>query len=104
MFLDRLAVFHPSVLLVKGRIAGVEILGVKIILRDAEGIAEPLIVNYLAGAKELDRVVDVGIVRQAENIVVGGAGLLLCYYHVFAMFLVFQKTRKILMFQGFRYF
>ena len=40
MFLDRLAVFHPSVVLVKGRTDGVEVLGIQVILSDPKGIPE----------------------------------------------------------------
>ena len=65
-------------------IAGVEILRVEMILRDAEGIGEPLVMHDLPGAEELDRLSDVGIVDEAKNVVVGRACLLLCYYHVFA--------------------
>lgn len=41
-------------------------------------IAETLEVDNLALAQELDYLVDVGIVAQAENVVVGCAGFLLC--------------------------
>lgn len=41
-------------------------------------IAEPLKVNYLPRPEETDDVVHVRIVRQPEDIVVGGARLLLC--------------------------
>ena len=85
---------------IKRRIASVEILSVEIILRDAQSIAEALVVNDLAGAEEFDRVADVGIVRKAQDVVVGSASLLLCYYHVFATKLSLAKVRKILIFQG----
>ncbi len=55
----------------------------------------------LALAEEADDVVDVGIVRQTEDVVVGHACLLLCYYHVFATKYGFEKARKILILQGF---
>ena len=51
-----------------------------------ERIAEALIMHYFALTEKLDNVVYVGIVRKAKNVVVGYARLLLCYYHVFAMF------------------
>ena len=56
--------------------------------------------DYFTLAEEADGVFDVGVVDEAEDVVVGDAGLLFCYYHIFAMFLVFQKMRKILIFQG----
>ena len=71
------------------------------ILRDTDGVAEPLIVHDLALAEEFDRLLDVGIVNHTQDVVIGYASLLLCYYHVFATFLGCQKTRKILIFQGF---
>jgi hypothetical protein len=40
--------------------------------------AEPLEVDDFAFAQELDDVVHVRVVAEAENIVVGHAGLLLC--------------------------
>ena len=36
------AVFHPAAALVKGRVAGVEILAVQMLLRDAEGVGETI--------------------------------------------------------------
>ncbi len=51
-----------------------------------EKFAEALEVNNLALTEELDDLVDVGIVAQAENIVVGCAGFLLCRCFVSATF------------------
>ena len=73
-----LAVFHLPIPLVKAGIDGVEILTVKMILRDAEGVAKPLIMDDLSLAEIFDDVADVGIVAQAEDIVVGHTRLLLC--------------------------
>ena len=89
-----------SAALIEGGVAGVEVLGIEVILGDAEGIGEALIMHDLALAQESDDVVDVGIVREAKDIVVGGSCLLLCYYHVFATKSCLAKVRKILMFQG----
>ena len=50
-------------------------------------------------AKESDRVVDVGIIGEAEDVVVCHSRLLLCYYHVFATKISFAKVRKILILQ-----
>ena len=95
-----LTVGRSCSLAVKRRIDRIEIFGIQIVLRDADGIAKSLIMHELTLAQEFDRLADVGIVTQTQNVVVRRARLLLCYYHIFAMFLVFQKTRKILMFQG----
>ena len=70
------------------------------ILGDADGVAEALVVHDLTGAKEFDGIADVGVIGEAENVVVGGARLLLCYYHVFATKITFAKVRKILILQG----
>ena len=94
------AVFHLASALVKGRVAGVEILAVKIILRYTNGVGEALIVNYFSCAQEFYYIVYVGVVGKAKDVVVGCSSLLFCYYHVFATFWGCQKTRKILIFQG----
>jgi hypothetical protein len=93
------AIFVRTVL-VKRRVASVEILGIEVVLRYADSIGETLIVNDFTCAQELYYVVDVGVVGKTQNVVIGRASLLLCYYHVFAMFLGCQKTRKILILQG----
>ena len=67
-------------LFVEGRITSVEILGVKIVLRYSYTVAEALVVNELSFSEEFDRISDVGVVCQAQNIVVSGASLLLCCY------------------------
>ena len=71
-----LSVF-ASAALIEGGVAGVEVLGVEVILGDSEGIGEALIMHDLALAKESDDVADVGIIREAKDIVVGGSRLLL---------------------------
>ena len=68
--------FSPAGL-VEGGVADVEVLRVEVILRDAEGVAEALIMHDLALAEEFDHVVDVGVVGQTQDIVVGRARLLL---------------------------
>ena len=89
-----------TAVLVKRGVAGVEIFGVEALLRHPQGVGKALIVNYLTLTQELDNVVHVGIVRKPQNVVIGRASLLLCYYHVFATKLSLAKARKILMFQG----
>ena len=55
----------------------------------------------LSLSEKLDGVPHVGIVAKAEDVVVGDAGFLLCYYHVFATKSWSVKVRKILILQGF---
>ena len=65
-------------LFVKGRVASVEIFGVEMVLRYADTLAETLIMDDLALSQELDRIAYVGVVGEAENVVIGRASLLLC--------------------------
>ena len=44
----------------------------------ADAVAEALIMHDLALAEEFYRVADVGIVGEAQNIIIGRARLLLC--------------------------
>ena len=48
--------------------------------------------HKLALTQILDRLTHVGIVYHTQNIVVGHARLLLCYYHVFATKLSLVKA------------
>ena len=89
-----------QLLFIKTGVDRVEILGIHAVLRQTKGIAEALIMDELALAKELEGLADVGIVYHSQKVVIGNARLLLCYYHVFATFWGCQKTRKILIFQG----
>ena len=93
---ERLA-FHSFV---KRRIKGVEIFAVEVLLRDAEGVAEALVVHNLTLTQILDGIAHIGIIAQTQNIIVGYTSFLLCYYHVFATKISFAKVRKILMLQG----
>ena len=52
------------------------------ILRDADGIAEALIMDDLALAQVLDGIAHVGIVNKTEDVVVGDARLLLWCNHI----------------------
>ena len=47
-------------------------------LSDSKRFCEALIVHYFACAEEFDWISHVGIVHQTENVIVGGASLLLC--------------------------
>ena len=72
------AVLHLPAALVKRRVASVEILRVQVLLGTTEGVCKPLVMHDLALAKVLDGVSDVGVIHQAQNVVVGGSRLLLC--------------------------
>ena len=56
--------------------------------------------HYFPLPEEFDGIPYVGIVNETKNVVIGGASLLLCYYHVFATKLSLAKVRKILILQG----
>lgn len=64
-------------LLVKARVESIEILCVELVGDEAQGFAEPLKVNYLALSEKLDDVAYIGVVDEAENVVIGQAGFLL---------------------------
>ena len=83
-----------------GGVVIVVILGVQMLANHSERFAEALEVDDFALPQETDRRDDIGVIHQLENVVVGRARLLLCYYHVFATKLSLAKVRKILIFQG----
>ena len=72
------AVLHLPAVLIKRRIERVEILTVKMLLRDAECLAKALIMHDLSFAQIFNGIAHVGIVAQTQNIVVGDTSLLLC--------------------------
>ena len=76
--IDLSAIFVIRAVFVKRRIASVEIFGVEIVLRYANGIGKALIMHYFTGAQEFYYVINVGIVGKAQDIVIGCACLLLC--------------------------
>ena len=69
--------FLPTAL-VKGRVAGIEVLGVQIILSYAHSVGKPLEMHDLSLSEEFDRITNVGIVNKSQNVVIGRASLLLC--------------------------
>lgn len=73
-------------LFVKGGIGCVEVLGIQIVLRDTDGIAEALEMDDFSRPQEFNGIPYVRIVGEAKDIVVGGTCLLLCPNHVFATF------------------
>ena len=73
---------------VKRRVEGIEVLFVEFILCDAQAFAEALVVDDLALAEELDGLANVGVVDQAQDVVVGRACLLLCCTFISANFFI----------------
>ena len=65
-------------ILVKGWIAGVEILAVELILCDSECIAEALEMNSLTLAQEPQGISHIGIIYEPDEVVISDTGLLLC--------------------------
>ncbi len=63
---------------VKGGIDRVKVFGIQIVLRNTQGIGEALVMNNLSFPQKFDGIPYVGVVGEAENVVVGGASLLLC--------------------------
>ncbi len=86
--------------LVEAGVERVEILGVEVILSNSQGVAESLIMHYLALTQELNGLFNVGVVNESQDVVVGRASRLLCYYLVFATKLSLAKVRKTFIFQG----
>ncbi len=62
---------------IEARVERVEVLRVEVLLGNAQRVAEPLEMHDFAFPQELDRVAHVGIVGEAQDVVVGLAGLLL---------------------------
>ena len=88
-------------LFIKARIHRIKVFAVKPILRDAQRIAKPLIVHDLTLAEVFERLANVGVIDETDEVVVSHARFLLCYYHVFATKSSLVKVRKVLIFQGF---
>ena len=65
---------------VEGRVKEVDVLLIHAILGQAQTFSEPLKMHDLAGPQELDDVVDIGVVAEPQNVIVGDAGFLLRRY------------------------
>ena len=64
---------------VKTRVKRIKVFGIQLLLDAPKSFPEALEMHHLAGAEEADGVRNLGnIFDDPENIVVGGAGLLLC--------------------------
>ena len=66
--LKSLCLFVARKPLVKAGIEGIEIFAVQMVLGNADGVAEALIMHDLALTQILDGIADVGIVAQAQNV------------------------------------
>ena len=62
----------------KLRIERIEIAAVQLFLGDPQSLAKPLIVNDLPLAQETNGVSHFWIFYQAQDVIIGGSGLLLC--------------------------
>ena len=63
--------------LVKGRIVKVDVPLIHLLLAQPQTLAEPLEVNHLTFPQEADHVIHVGVVGQAQDVVIGLPGFLL---------------------------
>lgn len=70
-FQKRPALCSTICFLIEFRIVCVEILGIHIVLRDAQRVAEALVVSDFTLTQEFDRIAHIGIVHEAQDVVVG---------------------------------
>jgi len=63
---------------VKAGVNSIEVFAVKFILCDAQCLTETLEVHDFALTQEFDGLTYIGVFNQTQNVVVGGAGFLLC--------------------------
>lgn len=73
---NALFLFGPDV---DGRVVGVVILGIQIILHNAQRISEPLEMHNFSFPQEFERLTNIRVVDQAEKVVVSCSGFLLWY-------------------------
>ena len=77
-----ISIVHAT--LIKAWITSIEIGLRRNFLRPAKRFSEALVVDDFTLAKEFYRIAHIWIVNKSKQVVIGHAGLLLCYYHVFA--------------------
>ena len=65
-------------LFVEGGVHIVDVFLVHLLTGQLQALAEALEMHHFPGPQELDDVVDVRIIAEPQDVVVGGAGLLLC--------------------------
>ena len=71
--------FSEFGLFVEGRIGKVYIFLIHALLGQGNRLTKALEVDYFSLTQESDHIIDIRIVGQAEDIVIGKAGLLFCY-------------------------
>ena len=69
---------HVCALFVEGRVHEVHVFLIQLVAGQAQPLTEALEVDHFPGPQEADGVVDIRVIGQAENVVVGNARLLLC--------------------------
>ena len=74
---NALFLFGPDV---DGRVVGIVVLGIQIILHNAQRVSKPLEMHDFSFSQEFERLANIRVVDQAEKVVVGCSGLLLSYY------------------------
>ena len=67
---------------VKCGVAGVVVFAVEAVGRDLERFAEPLIVIELSLPQKAQRIENIGVVVETDEVVIGRARLLLCCNHI----------------------
>ena len=67
----------PLDLLVEGGIGEVDVLLIHFFLGKAQSLAKTLEVNDLTGAQKFDDIVDIRVIAEPKNVVIGHTGLLL---------------------------
>lgn len=71
-----LFLFGPDV---DGWVVGIVVLGIQIILHNAQRVSEPLKMHDFSFSQEFERLANIRVVDQAEQVVVGCSGFLLWY-------------------------
>ena len=78
---------------IKTGVDEVHIFLVHTVLRQPQALAEALEVDHLPGPEEFDDIVDIGVIGQAQNVVIGDPGLLFCCDLVRTTFLLSELGR-----------
>ena len=82
VFLVVIAVLFAAAVLIESRVTCIEVLGVKVFLYHPECFAKTLEVYDLPGTQETNRIYNVRVFYDTKNVIVSGAGFLLCS-HIF---------------------
>lgn len=83
-FVIKMEIYYEFTLFptVKRRVCGIEILGIQMVLDNAQSLAETLEVYYFTFTQVADGVADFRVFYQAENVFIGTSSFLFCC-HVF---------------------